>query len=139
MPSLQTFIKIINEYLTMIRSKQNIDPVIRDLNNYLAAQDQHDIQREIFQAKAEKAFQELNYLEIIEYQDNYTDLEMLFEFVVSGKMEEAKSALNNFFETVKDAFIENTISEFEKEEQKERDTDDYMERCFIENGYPRWY
>jgi hypothetical protein len=80
----------------------------------------------------------LNYLEIIEYHDNYTDLEILFEFVQCGKMAEAKSALNNFFGTVKEVFIENRVYELEQEEQQERENDEYMERYFLEKGYPEW-
>ncbi|OQX11033.1 MAG: hypothetical protein BWK73_18790 [Thiothrix lacustris] len=110
----------------MIHSAQNIDPVSRDLNNYLAAQDQHDIKMERFQAVANREFGEMNYLDIIEYGNNYSDLEFLFDFVIAGKIEEAKSALSNFFETVKDAYIENRSKELEQEEEKERQDDEYI-------------
>ena len=122
----------------MIHSAQNIDPVIRDLNRYLAEQDQHSVNMERLQAVAEKEFHEMNYLEIIEYDNNYTDLECLFEFVVNGKMQEAKSALNSFLETVKDAYIENRSKELEQEEEKERQDDEYIERYYHEHGYPGW-
>lgn len=122
----------------MIHSAQNIDPVIRDLNRYLVEQEQHDIKQEHFKAKAEREFHTLNYIELIEYQSNYDDLENLFEFVRCGKVEEAKKALNDFLETVKQVFIENRINEFETEEQQERESDENMERYFLENGYPRW-
>jgi hypothetical protein len=122
----------------MINQSHNTDPVIIDLNNYLAEQDQHGIKIERLQAVAEKEFHEMNYLEIIEYDNNYSDLEFLFEFVISGKMPEAKSALNNFFETVKNAYVENRSKELEQKEEKERQDDEYIEQYFIEHGYPRW-
>ena len=121
----------------MINQSHNIDPVIRDLNRYLAEQDQHSINIERLQAIAEKEFHEMNYLEIIEYHHNYTDLEFLFEFVVNGKMPEAKSALNNFLETVKDAYIENRSKELEQEEEKERQDDEAFEKYYAENP-PYW-
>ena len=114
----------------MIHSAQNIDPVIRDLNRYLADQDQHSINMERLRSVAEKEFHEMNYLEIIEYDNNYTDLEFLFEFVISGKIQEAQSALNNFLETVKDTYIENRSKELEQEEEKERQDDEYIERSY---------
>ena len=118
----------------MMRSIQHIDPVIRDLNRYLAEQDQHSINMERLRSVAEKEFHEMNYLEIIEYHHNYTDLEFLFEFVVNGKMPEAKRALNNFLETVKDAYVENRSKELEQEEEKERQDDEYIERYYHEHG-----
>ena len=118
----------------MIHSAQNIDPVIRDLNHYLAEQDQHSVNMERLQAVAEKEFHEMNYLEIIEYHHNYTDLEFLFDFVVNGRMQEAKAALNNFLGTVKDAYLENRSRELEQEEEKERQDDEYIERYYHEHG-----
>lgn len=118
----------------MIHSAQNIDPVIRDLNHYLAEQDQHSVNMERLQAIAEKEFHEMNYLEIIEYHHNYTDLEFLFDFVVNGRMQEAKAALNNFLATVKDAYLENRSKELEQEEEKERQDDEYIERYYHEHG-----
>lgn len=118
----------------MMHSAQNIDPVIRDLNRYLAEQDQHGINRERLRLLAEKEFHEMNYLEIIEYHHGYTDLECLFEFVISGNMPEAKRALNGFLETVKDAYIENRSKELEQEEEKERQDDEYIERYYHEHG-----
>lgn len=112
----------------MINQHHNIDPVTRDLNNYLAEQDQRSIKIERFQTVAEKEFHEMNYLEIIEYHHNYTDLEYLFEFVINGKMPEAKSALSNFLETVRSVYIENRSRELEQEEEKERQDDEYIER-----------
>ena len=122
----------------MIKQAHNVDPVIRDLNNYLAAQEQHDIKTEHFQAIAEKEFHEMNYLEIIEYDNNYTDLEFVFDYVIAGKVDQAKKALNSFFETVKEIYINNRSKELEEEEEKERQDDDYIERYYQQNGYPRW-
>jgi hypothetical protein len=123
----------------MIHSAQNTDPVIRDLNRYLAEEEQYDAKREYFEAKAEHEFNMLSDIELIEYQENYDDLESLFDFVRRGKTDEAMKALNDFIETVKKSFIENTLKDFEMEEQKERESDEYMERYFLENGYPSWY
>ena len=36
----------------MIHERQHVDPVIRDLNRYLADQEQHDIRREHIQGRA---------------------------------------------------------------------------------------
>lgn len=122
----------------MINSMQNIDPVIMDLNRYLAEQEQHDIKQEYFHAKAEEEFNEMNYLEIIEYDNNYTDLEFLFDFVAAGRIEEAKAALNNFLETVKDAYIADRIIDLEQEEEEERQADDYMEHYYLEKADSAW-
>lgn len=121
----------------MISQNHNIDPVIRDLNNYLAESDTHDIKMEAIQAKAEKEFYELNYLEIIQYGDNYDYLEMLFEYVLKRKIEESERALNMFIETVKESFIKNRIDEIEEEEQKERENDQAFEKYYAENP-PYW-
>jgi hypothetical protein len=121
----------------MIRSNHNIDLVIRDLNNYLAAQDKQGIKMERLQSVAEKEFHEMNYLEIIEYDNNYTDLEFLFDFVTAGKIEEAKKALSNFLETVKGAYIEKRAKELEEDEENQRQADETFEQYYAENP-PYW-
>jgi hypothetical protein len=121
----------------MIIQHQHIDPVIRDLNNYLADQEQHDIKAEHFQAIAEKEYAEMNYLEIIEYGNNYTDLEFLFEFVNTGKIKEAQAALNNFIETVKDAYVASRIMDLAQDEENQRQADEAFEKYYAENP-PYW-
>ncbi len=121
----------------MIHSDQNIDPVIHDLNNYLADQDQHDIKAEHFQAIAEKEYAEMNYLEIIEHGNNYTDLEFLFEFVTAGKIKEAQAALNNFIETVKNAYVASRIMDLAQDEENQRQADEAFEKYYAENP-PYW-
>jgi hypothetical protein len=121
----------------MIIQHQHIDPVIRDLNNYLADQEQHDIKAEHFQAIAEKEYAEMNYLEIIEYGNNYTDLEFLFEFVNAGKIKEAQAALNNFIETVKDAYVASRIMDLAQDEENQRQADEAFEKYYAENP-PYW-
>lgn len=115
-----------------------IDPVIKDLNLYLFEQEQHDIKQEYFQAKAESDFQALSYLEIIVYQDNYSDLEILFDFVLSGKIAEAQATLHSFFATVKDIYMENRIIELEQEEQQEYEDDEAMERYYLAKDHSEW-
>ena len=115
----------------MIHSKHSIDPVIRDLNNYLQDAMNHDIRAEHLHATAESEFNRLNYIEMIAYQDNFDDLETLFEFVMSGKPDEAKSALNSFMETVKEVFIENRVKELEQEEEEERAEDQRFELYYL--------
>lgn len=122
----------------MINSLPTVDPVIKDLNLYLFEQEQHDIKQEYFQAKAESEFQALSYTEIVVYQDNYRDLETLFEFVLSGQIAEAQATLNKFFTTVKDTYIENRMVELEQEEQQERENDEAMERYYLAKDHSDW-
>ena len=121
----------------MFKQHYNIDPVSRDLNNYLAAQDQHDITMERLQAIAEKEFCEMNYLEIIEYDNNYTDLEFVFDYVIAGKIDNAKQALSNFMQTVKDAYINKRTKELEEDEENQRQADAAFEKYYAENP-PYW-
>jgi len=121
----------------VINQNHNIDPVIMDLNAYLAESDKHGIRMEVIQAKAEKEFHEMNYLDIIQYGDNYDYLEMLFEYVLKRKVEESAKALNMFIETVKESFIKNRINEIEAEEETERESDQAFEKYYAENP-PYW-
>jgi len=121
----------------VINQHHNTDPVIKDLNAYLAESDKHDIKMKVIQAKAEKEFHEMNYFEIIQYGDNYDYLEMLFEYVLKRKVEESAKALNMFIETVKESFIKNRINEIEAEEEKERESDEAFEKYYAENP-PYW-
>lgn len=123
----------------MIYCKHNIDPVIRDLNKYLIDQENQSMKLEYFRTKAEQEFFTMSDIEIIEYQENLDDLKKLFDFVRQGKIEEARKALNSFIETVKEAFINNMIEDYEKEEQQEREIDEYIERYFLEKDHPGWY
>ena len=115
----------------MIHERQHIDPVIRDLNRYLADQEQHDIRREHIQARAEQEFNQLGYREIIEYQDDYRDLETLFEGVEGGNLEKAKAALNAFIQGVKAIYLENRIRELDQEEENERANDERIDLYFM--------
>ena len=121
----------------MFKQHYNIDPVSRDLNNYLAAQDQHDITMGRLQAIAEKEFCEMNYLEIIEYDNNYTDLEFVFDYVIAGKIDNAKKALSNFMQTVKDSYINKRTKELEEDEENQRQADAAFEKYYAENP-PYW-
>ena len=115
----------------MIRVTQHIDPVMRDLNRYLADQEQHDIRREHIQARAEQEFCQLGYREIIEYQADYRDLETLLEAVESGNLEKAKAALKGFIETVKEAYLENRTRELEQEDEQEYVNDERIDLYFL--------
>ena len=115
----------------MIHAKQNVDPVMRDLNRYLADQEQHDIRLEYIQAKAEQEFHQLGYGELIEYQTDYRDLELLFECVEGGNLEKAKAALKGFIETVKEAYLENRTRELEQEDEQEYVNDERIDLYFL--------
>lgn len=115
----------------MIKQYHNVDPVIRDLNRYLAEQEQHDIRREHIQATAEQEFNQLGYIEIIEYQGDYHDLETLFEGVESNNLGKAKAALNAFIQGVKDAYLENRTRELEQEEETGRVNDERLDMYFL--------
>ena len=115
----------------MIHAAHNIDPVLRDLDRYLQEEESHSIKQAHWQAEAESEFNRLNYLEIIAYQDNFDDLEVLFECVTSEKPKEARSALNSFMATVKEVFIENRVKELEQEEEEERAEDQRFELYYL--------
>lgn len=111
----------------MIKFKQNFDPVIMDLNRYLAAQDQYDIRREHIQAMAEKEFSQLDYMEIIEYHNDYREIVEMFNSVESGNITKAKAALNAFIEGVKEIYLEHRTREIEQEEENDRINDKRIE------------
>lgn len=115
----------------MIHSVQNVDPVIRDLNRYLAEQEQHDIRRDHLQATAEQEFNQLGYMEIIEYQGDYHELETLFEGVESNNLAKAKAALNAFIQGVKEIYLEKRTRELEQAEEQERVNDERIELYFV--------
>ena len=104
----------------MINQHHDVDPVIRDLNRYLVEQEQHDIRREHAEAIAKQEFSQLGYTEILEYQNDYRSLEMLFEAVKLDNLVKAKAALNAFIEGVREIYLENRTREIEKKEEKER-------------------
>lgn len=115
----------------MMRVIPAFDPVLRDLNSYLLEQEQHDIRREHIQATAEQEFNQLSYIELIEYQDDFHDLETLFEGVESNNLSKAKAALNAFIQGVKDAYLENRTRELEQEEETERANDERIDLYFM--------
>ena len=115
----------------MIHERQHVDPVIRDLNRYLADQEQHDIRQEHIHARAEQEFNQLGYREIIEYQDDFHELETLFEGVESNNLTKAKAALNAFIQGVKEIYLENRTRELEQEEEAECINDERIDLYFM--------
>lgn len=126
----------------MIKQNHNIDPVERDLFSFLLMEDQYDITTGRFRAIAENEFEKMDYVQIIECADNnYTDLGFLFEYIIAEKIEEAKRALNNFLQTVKNTYIDNRAKELEEDEENQRQSDAAFEKYFekyYEEKTPDW-
>lgn len=121
----------------MITCKHNVDPVIRDLNKYLIDMENHDIKLEHFRALAEADFQKLNYLEIIEYDDDLTHLERLFECLSNNDFEKSKKAMLGFIESVKEVFIQDRMNYFERKDFLESQNDD-MEQYYLRKFNAEW-
>lgn len=108
----------------------DFDPVMQDLNSYLSEQDDCDMQQEYYEMLAEREFDQLDYVDLIEYQPNYDDIETVLVCIHSGKWQEAKEALQRFLSSAKAFYVESRINELAKEDAQERANDAYVDSMF---------
>lgn len=105
----------------------DFDPVMQDLNGYLSEQDDYDMQQEYYETLAECEFDQLNYVDLIEYQPNYDEIEAVLLCVDSGKWQEAKEALQRFLTSAKAFYVETRINELAQKDAQERANDAYLD------------